>query len=47
MFYTNVSFGLKFYDLGMAGQIYFRSQHVGFRNQVDIKFLLNKNELIL
>lgn len=31
----------------MAGQSYFMGVSVGSRNQVDTKFLLNKNELLL
>lgn len=31
----------------MAGQSYFMGLSVGSRNQVDMKFLLNKNELSL
>lgn len=31
----------------MTGQSYFMGVSVGSRNQVDTKFLLNKNELLL
>lgn len=47
MSYINVRFDfkLKLRDLGLSGQSYSSSLSLGFRNQVDMKFLHNKNEL--